>query len=204
MVNLRSRKALAATVAAVGLLLATGLLLRWCSGARFQFERMVYLHRYADDRNTASLLAEKLRNTPEGIDAAIRDLSVSGGRSQGLSSWMLITSSLAANVEPKLKAIAASPKEPLNRRVEAVWILWLRTNDLVYLQELFDLVKSADGFGIAHGRGYLRKSCTEAADDVRTKLDVGENQPLPLTMEEFKQLIRRPGVILSNSVQRAP
>jgi hypothetical protein len=159
------------------------------------YDKMVRLMRYKDDRETAYRLAEKLRNTPEGVDAAVADLSVSGGRSRGLGSWILITSSLAGEVEPKLKAIAASPRDPLNRRVEAVWILWLRTNDLVYLQQLFDLVKSPDGFGIAHGRGYLRKSFIETADDIRAKLDVGEGQQLPLTMEEFKQLIRKPGVI---------
>jgi hypothetical protein len=167
------------------------------------YDKMVRLMRYKDDEEMAHQLAVKLRNTPEGIDAAIDDLSVSGGRSKGLGSWMLITSSLATNVEPKLKTIAASPRETLNRRVAALWILWLRTYDLVYLEQLFEIVKAPGDFVVGYGRRYLQKSLSAEADDIRTKLDIPERQPLTLTTEEFKQLIRRRGVMYRESDKRA-
>ena len=164
---------------------------------------MVFASRYKDDHSTASRLAEKLRNTPEGIDAAIADLSVSGGRSQGLGAWMLTTSALGTNVEPKLKQIASSSIEPLNRRVEAVWIMWLRTSDLNYLEELFVLVRQPGDTATGYGRRYLQKCFIPGAEYIRSKLDVSEHQPLSLTREEFKRLVREPGVIFheSNALQ---
>src|SRR5437879_164598 len=99
-----------------------------CSCARpNDYDRMVYLLKYKDDLEAAHRLAHQLRNTPEGIKAAISDLSVSGGRSRGLGSWILVTSSLTTNVELQLNVIAGAPLESMNRRVEALWILWQRT-----------------------------------------------------------------------------
>ena len=187
------------------LVLIVGCALALCAcSKKSDYDRMVNAARYENDHETASRLAKQLRETPEGIEAAISDLSVTGGRSKGMGSWMLITSSLATNVEVKLKGVLNSPQAGLSKRIEALWILWLRTHDLAYLELMFDLVHTPGDMVVGYGRCYLQKCFVAEADEIRSQLDVPENLPLSLTRDRFRQTLRKPGVLFHEPDAKPP
>lgn len=167
------------------------------------FDRLVFEVRYGEDHDVIERVARNLRTKPRAIDAALEDISLYGGNSRWAGSWILMTSPLSANIEPKLRAIAASPDQPLYRRVEALRILWVRTGDPACVHAWYELVRlPAERRGVGLGRTHLAicfSGSFMATNQAMIKqiVDVPETEPLPMTMEEFKRLTENPGALES-------
>ena len=150
------------------------------------------LHMYRRDSNRVTQIATDLKDNPKEIKIALRDFSCFGGSNRGMSSWMLTYSSLPS-VNESLERILYDAKERPSRRVEAAWILWWRTNEYVYLQELFQLVKDEDyeyplNPVVQIGRHYLSMTTTNKA--IHDVFALPPSDALPITESAFEDFIR--------------
>jgi hypothetical protein len=168
------------------------LLLCGCSQSAQDFRRLKAASK--DDPEMATRLAESIKDDPEAVSAALNDFDVFGGSNRGLSSWIL-TCSKAEEVEPRLRHVATSTVEPIERRLEALSILWLRTGqtNLTLLDDMFLLVKPAGQPVVGHGRHILVTYLADEAADVRDALRAPASQPIRVSPDEFSRAIRRAG-----------
>lgn len=187
----------------VGLFLVGGF---WMIFSRSQsrFDKMVYLKKHLDRRNDAYALAAEIRETPEGVDSALEDMRVTGGRSGGLASWILLTSSLTNLVEEGLTAVVKSRKEPDERRIEALRLLWLRTTDPRFLEDMYEMVRLPGGLAVEFGRSYLAKSLSMQAAVLKESIQRRADEELPMSQSEFARAIRQPGVLVDTSGKVTP
>jgi hypothetical protein len=144
----------------------------------------------------AGQIALRLSATTNGVRLAIRDLTILGGANRGLNKWILVWSPLTNMVVPELSGIVVDRNAFIGRRIEAAWILWLRTADHAYLDQVFHLVRLPGGHIVGDGRRYLMSALGDAADELRQELEVPPDQVVPVNEEDFKALIRKPGATI--------
>lgn len=139
---------------------------------------------------TARTIATELSKTPEGVELAIADMSIFGGKTRGWSSWILTNSDLNTLVEGRLKKIAGDLSLATEKRLEAANILWYRTQDVSYLEVVFVMVQPAGNLETEWGRRAL--STAIAPEDIANAITVPASEPISLSLEKFKQLLRDP------------
>src|SRR6266496_5409338 len=145
-----------------------------------------------DNPQLALQLAKNLKESPKGLQLAFDDFDVYGGSNRGMSSWMLERSSLGPLIGPKLQAIALDTKQPLDRKIEAAFILWMRSNqeNFAHLDQIFILIKDPSDSAVSFGRQKLCRSFVPEAEELRTALVVPGGKPVRITLERFQRLSR--------------
>lgn len=108
---------------------------------------------------------------------------------------MLINSTLTNLVSNNLHEVLDSATAPMQKRVEAAWVMWLRTKNIQYLDRLYSLVKVKGNIGVFHGRHYLKISIKEGTELYKW-VDKPETEDLPLSIEDFKTHLSKPGMIV--------
>jgi len=101
------------------------------------YKAMVIFHRHQPA--LASRIAAHLRHRPTGARLALLDIGHRWGRTEGLASWMLVTTPL--QIDPDLEQIAKNTDLLLIRRTEALRILWERRHVTADLVQWYNLVK---------------------------------------------------------------
>ena len=165
-----------------------------CSNEQRVFYQLQEARR-EDDR--ARPLAAELAKTSKGVGLALADMNVFGGTTRGWSSWILTETALSAEVEPKLKAILSDRSAEAGRRLEAANIMWTRTGETIYLENLFEMVRNPGDIATEWGRRTLSTSINQ--DELVHKLTVTPAESIVLTSEEFRLLIKEPGTLRSRS-----
>lgn len=182
--------------ASVSITVVIGLTMLACNRAnQSPFEVLLREVRYDEDWESIESKARTLREQPACIVAAIENLTLTGGRSALVSSWVLITSRQTELIELKLEDLASSSTEPLGRRIAAVRVLWARKGRETYVEALFDLVKGPGGREIDMGRYFLVSCFSTNGLEIIQKLAVPSDKPLALTKEEFRGSIMKEGVL---------
>jgi len=142
---------------------------------------LLRLHR--KNQEYAQQYAQKLSSTKRGIDLALRDFGVFGGKTRGWSSWILLFSPHQEYVVGRLKGIVADENTDLDRRLEALLILWERTRDDSYLIVCFQAVQNPGPPLVFLVRGRLASAVGCKA------LQVPASERMPIDLEEFKSLL---------------
>ena len=158
-----------------------------CSSEQRAFARIKQLTR--DDPAAAMRVARQIKDSKEGVRLAFLDFGLYGGETRGISSWILWQTSLAS-VETELKNVMADRSQDLDRRFEAGWILWLRSNqtDKRMLEQLFEFVREPGTHSTALGRRRLLKTFKPEAEDLQKALKVPASDRVPFTIEKFRTI----------------
>ena len=151
--------------------------------------RMLWLTRREPD--IAITHAKRLASTQRGAELAIEDLSVGGGSTRGWSSWILLYSPLRAYVVRRLSELVEDAGVPLDKRVEALVILWERTRDPSHLESCFLAVRRPGPpiFELYRLRLWdgVRARCK--SPDVMVSLTAPPSQPIPMSLAEFRRVL---------------
>ena len=132
----------------------------------------------------------ELSRTRKGIDLAVADMDIFGGNTRGWSSWILVASESVDLVEPRLKRLMADSAVASEKRMEAANILWLRTRETSYLDELFRMVQRPGNLEVDWGRRRLSKAFV--SDDVKKAITLPASVAIPLSAEKFTELLHDP------------
>lgn len=162
----------------------------------FAKERLMFWRIYRvkkDDPEEAMRLAAALKDTPRGIALAMKDFDGYGGKTRGISTWMLEYST-RPEVVPFLIRIADDPSEPQPRRFEALLALWRRGNfqDYGLLDRMFLLITNSGSHYLSIERSKLAFFLNEELWHI---IKVPHTNTINLTLEEFQKLTRKPGAI---------
>ena len=142
------------------------------------------------ETDRARPFAEELSKTPEGTRLALEDMDVFGGSTRGWSSWILIESSLATEIEPKLKEIISDQSIDPSKRIEAAHIMWARTKDTIYLEKMFAMVRGPGDQATEWGRRKLATSIE--SEEMAKRLMLPPTEPIQLKDDDFHSLIKDP------------
>ena len=167
-----------------GVLLASMLFSSGCTEERIAFKK---LHRVRRDQDAARPLAETLMKTEQGVQLALDDFDCFGGTTRGWSSW-IIEHTPITNVNERLDSIMGDPAFEESKRISAAWLLWRRTDEDRYLEELFTLVREPGSKPVEMGRNWLASTSTNAV--MWSQFNVPASQPLTMTTNQFSDAMR--------------
>jgi len=136
------------------------------------------------DSPLCQILADTLKNNTKGIDYAVEDVGLYGGDTRGWSTYILVESDLNSYVENKLANVANDNNAPVGVRIQATWIMWRRTADVVYLERIFRLVSEPGSAEVFVGRQRIASALTDL--DVASKIIVPGNEPVAITWKEIR------------------
>lgn len=177
-------------------LCCVGLLLSACSPSERKFHQLARLS--SDQESAAIQLARSIRNETNVVELALADFTLWGGSNRGMSSWLLANSDLKSLIEPRLQSILKDDAEGRGRRIEACWILWLRTGgaNLSIMGNWFELVRSPGDEEVAKGRRRLSSCVNADARELRSLLEVPKDRPLEVSASRFVELISGSNVLV--------
>lgn len=161
--------------------------------SRSEFKKLEHSIRFSEDWKDIEISARRLRRDPKAINEAFADFNIWGGKTRFVSSWILMTTELQNEVDPRLKSVMESSKVPIEKRLEAAKIFWIRTGQTSSIWNLFHLTGSPDGIPTKIGRRYLRDCFRDP--EIRRSFDVPEAVPLPQTQAEVQEFIERPNAL---------
>lgn len=113
------------------LLIASLILFTSCSREDQLFRQLKDARR---EPERAEAIATELSRTNRGVELAVADIDIFGGKTRGWSATILTKSELDTVVERRLNDIVRDSTVPIAKRMEAAIILWYRTKDAAYLE----------------------------------------------------------------------
>jgi hypothetical protein len=106
------------------------------------------------NEDTARPLAKYLTTRERGVELAMVDMNIFGGRTRGWSSWILTETLLP--IDKDLNAIASNEGEPLSRRFEASIIMYRRSKDLGVMKRCLALAGRPGDLATRQAREILK------------------------------------------------
>ena len=169
-----------------------------CLKSKLLFFKLKLWHK--DTKETRTLV-EQLSKTPEGVKLALKDMSVSGGKTGGWSIWILEYTNIT-NVNSRLKKIAYGSEYPIQKQIQALLILWHRTHNTKYLYDCFIKVSDEGSPAVSAGRIKLYTYISEYTN-IYDSLCLPRQEKVRLSTNEFKTIIDNYESFLTNKISKS-
>ena len=156
---------------------------------------------YRRDTKVAISLAKQLSQTPQGVELALKDMSVFGGETRGWSIWILEYTNIT-NVNSRLKKIAYGSKYPIHKQIQALLILWHRTHNTKYLYDCFIKV-SDDGSPVVSASRIKLYTYISEYTNIYNSLCLPRQEKVRISTNEFKTIIDNyESFLLTNKIHK--
>ena len=136
----------------------------------------------------AEAIATELSKTNRGVELAVADIDIFGGKTRGGSATILTKSELDSVVDPSLKEIVRDSTIAIAKRMEAAIILWYRTKDPVYLETFFVMVQPPGGLEVEWGREVLSTAFVNV--DLKEAIKAPSSEPISLSLQDLREKMK--------------
>ncbi|MBU2488266.1 MAG: hypothetical protein KKA60_02630 [Proteobacteria bacterium] len=155
---------------------------------------MLYINEeIIDGSNEKSLkYANNLRDTWFGVHMSLRNINIYTDDYDRWFSWILINTH-RENVEKKLISIATSNEYELSKQVEALIILFKRTNCCDYLVDIYSKVRGRGSFATWRGRMKLSAifESYNIPKQIILQINKKNNEKLSIKLGEFIEIVNK-------------